>query len=258
MKYIIFFLLSVNAFAGQKILGTLEVTGETTLSGETASSAVYLDGSKKLKASSTVDSTELGYLDGVSSAIQTQLNGKEASFSLLPLSKGGTNKSITASAGQIIFTDADSFEALSAGTSGQLLQSNGTAAPSWSTFSILNVLRVPGQTSPKKYSVRFAGATSTTACSASPCTKYNESDATFGATLTRSATGIYSFSTAAIWAANSKITCVPSFIACEGFINTDTVSNGSGVLTGVGVITRNSGGSDINGIVDITCWGDTP
>jgi len=39
---------------------------------------------------SSVTSTELGYLSGVTSAIQTQLNGKQATITTLPVSQGGT------------------------------------------------------------------------------------------------------------------------------------------------------------------------
>jgi len=38
----------------------------------------------------TLSPTELSYLDGVSSAIQTQLNGKEPTITTLPVTKGGT------------------------------------------------------------------------------------------------------------------------------------------------------------------------
>ena len=49
-------------------------------------------------AVSTVTSTELGYLDGVTSAIQTQLNGKAAinhTHSYLPLSGGTLTGTVT-------------------------------------------------------------------------------------------------------------------------------------------------------------------
>ena len=52
------------------------------------------------------------------------------------LSNGGTNSSLTAVNGGIVWVDADSFEILAAGTSGQVLQSNGAAAPSWVNKSI--------------------------------------------------------------------------------------------------------------------------
>lgn len=52
---------------------------------------------------------------------------------VLPLANGGTNKNATASAGAIVYSDADSFELSSVGTSGQVLQSNGASAPSFVT-----------------------------------------------------------------------------------------------------------------------------
>lgn len=52
---------------------------------------------------------------------------------VLPLANGGTNKNMTAVNGGVVWTDADSMEVISAGTSGQVLQSNGAAAPTWVT-----------------------------------------------------------------------------------------------------------------------------
>lgn len=54
-------------------LGANKDTDELTLSGATASTATYFDANKKL-TSSSVTATELGYLSGVTSAIQTQLD----------------------------------------------------------------------------------------------------------------------------------------------------------------------------------------
>lgn len=50
---------------------------------------------------------------------------------VLPIANGGSNKALTLAAGGVVWTDADSFEVSAAGSSGQLLQSNGTSAPSW-------------------------------------------------------------------------------------------------------------------------------
>ena len=60
------------------ISGKLTVGGGVNLTSLTASRALVTDGSKNI-ISSSITSTELGYLDGVTSAIQTQLNGKAAS-----------------------------------------------------------------------------------------------------------------------------------------------------------------------------------
>lgn len=61
----------------------------------------------------------------------------DSSFSgLLSLSKGGTNKNLSAEDGAILYLDTDSVEKLSPGTSGQVLQSNGAGAPSFANKSI--------------------------------------------------------------------------------------------------------------------------
>lgn len=53
---------------------------------------------------------------------------------LVPLANGGTNKAMTVSNGGIVWTDSDSQEVLSAGSSGQLLTSGGAATPAWVTL----------------------------------------------------------------------------------------------------------------------------
>lgn len=65
------------------------MTGSTTTS-LTASRVVVTSSNGKLAASSSITTTELGYLDGVTSSIQTQLNTLSSNFSkYLPLA-GGT------------------------------------------------------------------------------------------------------------------------------------------------------------------------
>ena len=57
---------------------------------------------------------------------------------VLPLANGGTNKSLTADAGGIFYSDGDSFEILADGASGSFLTSGGTGAPTWTaTTSIV-------------------------------------------------------------------------------------------------------------------------
>jgi len=58
-------------------------------------------------------------------ALATDVSG------ILALANGGSNKNMTAVNGGIIWSDADSMEVTAAGTSGQILQSNGAAAPTW-------------------------------------------------------------------------------------------------------------------------------
>lgn len=54
---------------------------------------------------------------------------------VLPMSNGGTDKNLTPTLGGVVYTDANSMEVLSAGTSGQVLKSNGAAAPTWQDSS---------------------------------------------------------------------------------------------------------------------------
>jgi len=58
----------------------------------------------------------------------------------LPLSEGGTSKNMTAANGGICYSDADSLELTSAGTSGQLLLSTGVGAPVWSNLTATGML----------------------------------------------------------------------------------------------------------------------
>lgn len=51
--------------------------------------------------------------------------------SVIGLAYGGTGKNLTAVAGGVVYTDADSMEVTAAGTAGQVLVSNGSSAPSW-------------------------------------------------------------------------------------------------------------------------------
>lgn len=69
-------------------------TKSLTLSGTGADTVPYLDASKKL-TSSSVTPTELGYVSGVTSAIQTQINGKEPTQTKGSISTSTTGITIT-------------------------------------------------------------------------------------------------------------------------------------------------------------------
>jgi len=102
--------LSGSNTGDQTITLTGDVTGSGTGSFATTIGALKVLGS--MIANATIDLT-------------TKVTG------LLPLSNGGTNKNMTPANGGVVWTDADSMEVISAGTAGQLLQSNGAAAPTW-------------------------------------------------------------------------------------------------------------------------------
>ena len=64
-----------------KIKGKLKAQGGLNISGQTANTVPVLDSNSDV-VSSAVTSTELGYVSGVTSSIQTQLNGKASSTDL--------------------------------------------------------------------------------------------------------------------------------------------------------------------------------
>jgi len=76
---LLFIFLTCKYAYGQQTFNKLRVN-DLALPAESASRAATVDASNKLKASSTVSTTELSYLDGVTSAIQTQFSGKEPSI----------------------------------------------------------------------------------------------------------------------------------------------------------------------------------
>lgn len=78
-----------------------------SLSFATHSRVPYVDSSGKIVTSS-VTNTELGYLSGVTSSVQTQLGGKEPTITLLPTSKGGLGNG-TFTSGSIPFYNGTIF-----------------------------------------------------------------------------------------------------------------------------------------------------
>lgn len=101
------------------VLGTflsdsISTTNNINLNALTASRALVSDGSKYI-TNSAVTSTELGYVSGVTSAIQTQLNSKGASDNWTAV--GTTNSSLvgTATINDLIATNGVKFPGLTLG-----------------------------------------------------------------------------------------------------------------------------------------------
>lgn len=81
------------------------MSGNLIISTLTASRAMVTDGSKTL-ASSATTATEIGYVSGVTSAIQTQLDAKEPTITVLPIAKGGTNSGTALTSGKAMQSTA--------------------------------------------------------------------------------------------------------------------------------------------------------
>jgi hypothetical protein len=83
-------------------------------------------------ALTTVSATELGYLDGVTSAVQTQIDGKEAT---LPSQTGNTGKYLTTDGSAKSWGTVSQYALpTQTGNSGKYLTTNGTAE-SWGTVA---------------------------------------------------------------------------------------------------------------------------
>ena len=96
--------------------------GATQITGLTANRALISNSSGNPTVSA-VTSTELGYLDGVTSNVQTQLNGKAASSHTHSYKLNGNST-----------TNPSWYAPASAGTAGQYLVSSGNGAPTWATI----------------------------------------------------------------------------------------------------------------------------
>lgn len=114
---------TINTSLATKVTGEASsVDGEVALfEGTSGKDIKRATGTGFAKLTSGVLSTS------ASVSLTTEVTG------ILPLANGGTNKNLTPVAGGIVYTDGDSLEVTAAGTSGQVLQSNGVSAPTWVT-----------------------------------------------------------------------------------------------------------------------------
>lgn len=104
----------------------------TTLNGtNTPGAAVTIGNDKSVTLSGLgtgiVHSSSVGLLSSSAVSLTADVSG------VLPLANGGTNNSASASAGSVIYSDATKHAYTAVGSSNQLLTSNGTSAPSWTT-----------------------------------------------------------------------------------------------------------------------------
>ena len=80
----------------------------------------------------------------------------------LPIANGGTNNaSLGVTAGGVYYGDGSKIVQIGAGTSGQILQSNGTGAPTWVTFTGGATISDDTTTNATRYPL-YAAATSGT------------------------------------------------------------------------------------------------
>src|SRR6056300_63535 len=114
---------NATAFETRRVANIAGAVSTITTGDLTASRALASDGSGKV-AVSAVTSTELGYLDGVTSAIQTQLNAKQATITGAATTIDDTN--LTAS--RALVSDGSGKVAVSAVTSTEIGHLDGVTS----------------------------------------------------------------------------------------------------------------------------------
>jgi hypothetical protein len=168
----------------------------------------------------TLSPAELGYLDGVTSSIQTQLNGKEPTITTLPVSKGGT--------GSVDFT------------ANRLIKGNGTSALQTSIIYDDGTNVGVGTTSPGSKFTTAGVIESTTGGFKFPDGTTQATAATASTALTTSGQNVISASktlTSADFGTN--ILAVTSGI-------TITLPTGTGIPSGTCVTIKNATAAPIN------------
>lgn len=117
---------------GLALTGALSAAS-ANLSGATASTIAGFDASKNIVSLATATYpglTELSYVKGVTSPIQTQVNGKEPTITVLPIAKGGTGLTSIGTANQQLRVNAGAtaLEYFTPSASGTVTSVSVTAA----------------------------------------------------------------------------------------------------------------------------------
>ena len=129
----------------------------------TASRALASNGSGVPVASATT-ATELGYVNGVTSAIQTQLDDKEPTITVLPIAKGGTNSGTALSNNRVMASSGGAVVEASAITAARALISDANGIPTHATTTATEIGYLNGVTSAIQTQIdaKAAGAASST------------------------------------------------------------------------------------------------
>lgn len=98
-------------------------------------------------ANGTVSNAEFQTLDGVTSSIQTQLNGKEPTITTLPISKGGTNSSTALNNNRVIQSSGGAIIEAAAITAARALISDANGIPTHSATTATELGFLSGVTS---------------------------------------------------------------------------------------------------------------
>ena len=155
--------------------------------------------------------------------------------------QGGTNANLTAVAGGVVYSGASALAISAAGTSGQVLTSNGTSAPTWTTPTAYATVTDDTTTNATRYPL-FASATSgnlTTEYTSSTKYQFNPYTGTLTATVfSGSGASLTSIPNSAL--NNSSITVGSTAISLGGTATTIAGLTSVTSTTFVGALTGNA------------------
>jgi len=148
----------------------------------------------------------------------------------LGLTNGGTNASLTAVAGAVPYSTASALALTAAGTTGQVLTSNGTSAPTWTTISASISVTDDTTSNVTEYGLfgRVTSGTLATVYTASTQVQFNPSTGVYSAPIfSGSGANLTSIPNSAL--TNSSVTVNGTSISLGG---SGTVTAAAGTLTG--------------------------
>ena len=159
--------------------------------------------------------------------------------SVIALNRGGTNANLTANAGAVSYSTSTALALTAVGTSGQVLTSNGTSAPTWQTVSGSGATITDDTTTNATEYPLFSTTTSgslSTVYTSSTKYKYNPSTGTLTAT-------VFSGNLAA---SNLTGTTLPSSIVTSSLTSVGTIGTGVWNGTTIGILYGGTGQTTAN------------
>jgi len=150
----------------------------------------------------------------------------------VPIANGGTNATATPTAGAIAYGTGTAYAFSAAGTTGQVLTSNGASAPTWAAAATGTVTSVAQS---------FTGGLISVA--GTPIT----SSGTLALTVAGTSGGVPYFSSASTWASSAALAANALMVGGGAGAAPSTVTTGTGVVTALGVNTGTAGAFVVNG-----------
>ena len=174
-------------------------------------------------------------------AIQNKSTEVQHIIGTLPIASGGTNGTATPTAGAVAYGTGTAYAFNSAGTSGQVLTSNGSSAPTWTTPTAYATVTDDTTTNATRYPL-FAAATSgnlTTEYTSSTKYQFNPFTGVLTATqFSGSGAGLTSIPNSAL--TNSSVTIGSTAVSLGSTVTTFTGLVSVTSTTFVGALTGNA------------------